>query len=162
MPITRMPLPALALLLAGCGPAGAVRPPDAAVLPGTMVEQLLMQCSRAAPPAGEATWQPGAADIAALEAALPAALTAQREPGQPDWSRAPQGWLRQYVGIVRGGRRYIYGSFYPRSIADPAEGRPDQWLAEPHMICDGGPAFFGVEYDVEAGRFTHMSFNGVA
>jgi len=28
------------------------------------------------------------------------------------------------------------------------------------MVCDGGPAFFGVEYDVAARRFTHFGFNG--
>ena len=113
------------------------------------------------PANGEATWQPGAADIAALEAALPAALAAQKPTGAPDWSRAPQGWRRQYVGLVRGGRRFLYGNFYPRS-ADEYRQDPDQWRREPVMVCDGGPAFFGVEYDVEAGRFTHFGFNGMA
>jgi hypothetical protein len=30
------------------------------------------------------------------------------------------------------------------------------------MICDGGHAFFGVEYDVEGRRVTRVDFNGFA
>ena len=30
----------------------------------------------------------------------------------------------------------------------------------PVVICDGGSAFFGVEYDVERGQITGMAFNG--
>jgi hypothetical protein len=28
------------------------------------------------------------------------------------------------------------------------------------IVCDGGPQFFGAEYDVEAGRISHLAFNG--
>jgi hypothetical protein len=154
----------LVLLLAACRPAGAALPPDAVVLPGSMVATMLRQCSRSAPAAGEGTWQPGEEDIAALEAALPPILLARREihvehyPSEPEWARFPHGWQRQYVGIVRGGRRSIYGNFYSRELSAQAEG--DQWRREPVLVCDGGPYFFGVEYDVEARRFTHLAFNG--
>ena len=30
------------------------------------------------------------------------------------------------------------------------------------MVCDGGPAFFGVEYDPKTKTFTHFAFNGIA
>ena len=108
------------------GPAGRPAPlcrPDAVVLPGSTVATMLRQCSRGAPEAGEATWQPGADDIAALEAALPPILLARREirvehyPSEPEWARFPQGWRRQYVGIVRGGRRFVYGNFYRRELS---------------------------------------------
>jgi hypothetical protein len=166
---------AAALALAGCG-AGAqeqeLLPADAAVLPGSAVGQMLHQCSRSAPAPGETTWQPSANDIASLEVALPAALAAsdlariearlRADPnlgspnaGDPAWATAPQGWHRQYVGLVRGGRRFVYGNFFPRDDA-----RPYDWRAQPVLICDGGPVFFGVEYDVEARRFTHIAFNG--
>jgi hypothetical protein len=136
---------------------------------------LLHQCSRSAPAPGEASWQPEAADIAALEAALPAALAASnlpaiekglrarpeagsRNPGDPDWATAPRGWQRQYVGIVRGGRRFIYGNFFPRR-SDEGGPMPD-WRTTPVQVCDGGPVFFGAEYDVGSRRFTHLAFNG--
>lgn len=120
---------------------------------------MLRQCSRRSPPAGEATWQPAAADIVALEAALPAALAANHAPGSPDGSRLNADWLRQYVGLLRGGRRFIYGNFFPRE-AGPVPGEPDRWRSQPVIVCDGGPSFFGVEYDVEAGRIMQVDFNG--
>ena len=152
---------ALCLVLLACtdSQGGAALPDDAVVLPGNQANLVLHQCSRPVPVRGAATWQPSPADIAALEAALPAALATQNPPGAPDWSPVPEGWRRQYVGLVRGGRRFLYGNFYPRS-ADNGRPDPEQWRREPVMVCDGGPIFFGVEYDVEAGRFTHFGFNG--
>ena len=154
-----------ALALAGCRAGAqeraAILPADAAVLPSSMASQMLHQCSRATPQPGEAAWQPGAGDIAALEQALPAALHARPETRAPlyptdrNWARVPLGWQRQYVGLARGGRRYVYGNYFPQS-----EDRPFDWRTQPIVICDGGPVFFGVEWDVEARRFTHIAFNG--
>jgi hypothetical protein len=149
---------AFLLALAACANAsGNGLPDDAVVLPESSIDTLLRQCSRGAPAAGEAGWQPGADQIAALEAALPAALTARDD---QDWSRFPGDWRRQYVGLVRGGRRYVYGNFFPRRTGDDIG--PGRWRTEPVLVCDGGPAFFGVEYDVEAGRITRLDFNGMA
>jgi hypothetical protein len=156
------------LALAGCNAVPtsaqeqtAALTADAAVLPGSKAALLLNQCSRASPPEGDATWQPTGADIAALESALPAALRSEPRASGQDWSRVPQDWRRQYVGIVRGGRRFVYGNFYPREADNYAQD-PDRWRHEPVVVCDGGPAFFGAEWDVEAGRLTHLAFNGVA
>ena len=41
-------------------------------------------------------------------------------------------------------------------------GDPERWRREPVIVCDGGPSFFGVEYDVERGQFTHIAYNGMA
>ena len=81
---------------------------------------LFLQCSRSAPTAAD-YWTPGPADIAKLETALPAAL-----PPVSNWrgkvlSNAPKGWLRQYVGFLRGGRRFIYGNFFPDSPDEHAD-----------------------------------------
>ena len=154
----------LAGLAAACGDAGGANsqppaggpalPPNAAILDGAAVPAMLRQCSRAAPPPGEGTWQPAAADIIAFEAALPAALAAHRF-ANVDWSRWPRAWERQYVGIRRGGRNFIYGNFVPREVGGDA----GSGIA-PHIICDGGPAFFGAEYDVAARHVSHIAFNG--
>ena len=149
----------LALLLAACGGAAAAALPDeAAILPQQSATGLLNQCSRGTPDADEGTWPPSPDDIAALERALPTALAAQ---GRPELAQAPQGWKRQYVGIVRSGRRYIYGNFFPEDVTQ-ASGDPERWRREPVIVCDGGPSFFGIEYDVDSGRFTHFGFNGMA
>ncbi len=109
-------LAVIASLALTCGVAQAASlPAGAAVLPGSAVGEMLHQCSRGAPARGEATWQPGARDIRALEAMLPRALTAARPSRDPtNWAAAPSGWRRQYVGIVLTGKRLIYGNFFPR------------------------------------------------
>jgi hypothetical protein len=146
----------LATFVAGLGGSthAAQLPHDAAVLPGRMVSAILHQCSRNAPTAGESTWQPGADDVLTLERALPTALVAQAAKGDPDWSKAPTGWRRQYVGIVLNGRRLIYGNFFPRQI------EASSWRAYPQIVCDGGPNFFGVVYDADARRIIDLAFNG--
>lgn len=148
----------LGLMAASCAPAQAVRG-DAAILPGEMAATLLRQCSRDAPLPGETTWQPTWNDIARFEAALPRALAADPESrGLVDF-QPPERWVRQYVGLVRGGRRFIYGNFAPQFPG--GSGIPKMSPSRPMLVCDGGPAFFGAEYDVEARRVSHLAFNGV-
>jgi hypothetical protein len=152
-----------ALALAACAASdGPELPEGTVVLPGSAVTLMLHQCSRAAPEAGEGTWEPGAEEITALEDALTAALRDQVR-RFPVRISVPNGWLRQYVGIVRVGRHFIYGNFFPRDVASepPYNDNPNRLRAERVMVCDGGPAFFGVEYDVAAGRITHLAFNGM-
>ena len=144
----------LSLLIGSCAAAPNVRG-DAAILPGSAVSEILDQCSRDSPAAGEATWLPEWQDIVRLEAALPAAVAASPDRRDLVVGQLPTGWKRQYVGILRNGERFIYGNFYP-ARSGIEEGR----IAEPLIICDGGPAYFGVEYDLKAGGFSHLAFNG--
>jgi hypothetical protein len=150
----------IALALAACGAASPPLSPDAAILPAAAASRLLEQCSRGVPPAYDGHWTPSAGDIAALEAALPQALSATRSAGA-ETRNAPQGWKRQYGGFLRGGRRFIYGNFFPGEMGGSRT--PDgDWHHAAVVVCDGGHAFFGVEYDVEGRRFTHLDFNGYA
>lgn len=158
----RRALGGVALLLAGCqapvannaSDPDAEFPTRALILPGRAAEGLLRQCSRDVPASPNGTWEPTGADITALESGLYAAVKhvpkgASSSPIPPEFTEANwrQKWGRRYVGITRDGRRYIYGDFGPDGHGP---------------VCDGGPAFFGVEYDVEAKRFTHVAFNGEA
>lgn len=150
-----------ALLLGVCAPVASARiaqgDPDIAILPAAAIAEMLAPCSREAPAPGKGNWTPGIGEIKKLEAELPDAL-AQAKIREPGAIRgAPQGWKRQYVGIIRNGRRYIYGNFIPKGEVEPSM---TNWRREPVRICDGGPAFFGVEYDVEKARVTHLAFNG--
>lgn len=139
------------LLLAACTQGATGLPGGAKIFGGASVARMLNQCSRQAPPPGEGNWTPRAEDIVAFEALLPDALRAQRP--ERDWSAFPGQWVRQYVGIVRGGHRYVYGNFLPRH----GDGPPQDKVA---IVCDGGASFFGAEYDVEAGKLSHLAFNG--
>ena len=150
----------LASLLIG-DPRAASQESGYAVFDPSLAKTMLQQCSRSAPKPGEAGWTPGAADIARLEAALPAVLaSAPALALHPrELEGAPTRWFRQYVGIVRGGRRYIYGNFVPNWSPGLGE---DSGRRRPIIVCDGGVGFFGAEYDVEKGVFTHLAFNGYA
>jgi len=107
---------------------------------------------------GEATWQPTWNDIARFEAALPSALAADPESrGLVDFHPTGE-WVRQYVGLIRDGRRFIYGNFARRFRSESRIPAMDP--TRPMMVCDGGPVFFGAEYDVEARRISHLAFNG--
>ena len=72
-----------------------------------------------------------------------------RSPIPPEFTEAGwrKEWGRRYIGTIRDGRRHIYGDFGPGGHGP---------------VCDGGAAFFGVEFDVQAKRFTHIAFNGEA
>lgn len=141
----------LAMIAAACGQA---ENPDSVILPPSMATELLTQCSREAPSASEGTWLPSRADIEALEAALSVTLTSIQ---YEDSSRFPTGWRRQYVGILEDGERVIYGNFFPISTS----GLPHD-PHKPVVVCDGGPKYFGVEYDVKARHIMHIAFNGSA
>lgn len=129
---------------------------DITILPPAAAKAMLEQCSRDAPAPGESGWTPQLADIRRFEAALPKALQRPDVPNRAAVRGAPDGWLRQYVGIVRGGHRYIYGNFVPREMMNDTPGSRHEAI----VICDGGPSIFGAEYDVQGGRVTHLGFNG--
>jgi hypothetical protein len=142
----------------GAGPAyssAAGLPAGAVILPGSKANALLSQCSRGAPSAN-GTWRPSPADIRSLEAQLPSALRRLRATDGA-LGRAPAGYGRQYVGIVVSGRRLVYGNYF--RLGDPLLG---DWRTGPVMVCDGGTNFFGVTYDVAAGRIIDIQFNGLA
>jgi hypothetical protein len=145
-------LAGLALLATAAGPAPRPKPTSFVILPPAMIPDMLRQCSRGAPAKGEGGWLPAPADIAALEMQLPKALIDRHIANDLDWAHVTAIWDRQYVGIVRGGRRFVYGNFFPHGLGQAG--------ARPVGVCDGGPQFFGVEYDVAARRFTRLDFNG--
>ncbi len=147
--------PVLLLLLASCG-SGNRAASNRVIFPATDAAELLKQCSRNAPAMGEKAWQPTDADIDALEAALPRALAASPQARKVDFSGLLERWQRQYAGISRAGRRYVYGNYFP---VDKTNDWAD-WRKAPMMVCDGGARFFGVEFDVSARRITRIDFNG--
>lgn len=91
-----------------------------------------------------------------MEAILPGALAAEQRARAMSFSDLLNKWQRQYVGIVRGGKRYVYGNYFPVSDINERV----EWRLKPMIVCDGGARFFGAEFDVAAGRMTRLDFNG--
>lgn len=121
------------------------------ILPVEKGEQLLHQCSRPAPENVTEFWQPTAEEITQLEFALPEYLLKLDEKAAP-----PGGiYARQYIGIVTGGNRLIYGNYFYVRNSDTADRS-----AEPAIVCDGGPYFWGLVYDPASKEFKDLELNG--
>jgi hypothetical protein len=133
-------------------------PARVAIMPAELGPALLHQCSRATPPADE-FWTPSPQDVLAAEKALPGFMAHAkcRAPTHPVGE-----YLRQYVGIISGGRRMLYvNAVYAEIVARmPGSGRSLDWRTTPIVVCDGGTAFWGVEYDVAARSFGKLTCNG--
>jgi hypothetical protein len=135
------------------------------VLPAKAATAVLCQCSRSSLGVAARYWTPTADDIAQLEARLPDYLGTKAHRSMPNqWRRLGES-LRQYLGVERAGRKLIHVNVlggeafslarrpFKRSAIERA------WRSTAFNICDGGPDFFGAEYDVAAGKFTRIDFN---
>lgn len=108
---------------------------------------ILRTCSRASPDreAVAPRWVPTAADIAALEAALPT-IAAGSDPAR---------YHRQYVGFERDGAKLIYLNAWPTSVPSPAN-----LAREAVRVCDGGKQFWGAVWDPGTRTFSDLAGNG--
>jgi hypothetical protein len=115
---------------------------------------------------GQDYWTPSLPDVLALEKRLPDYLRrtlCDDPPVGPQfcgWGRFPL-WMkvptykRQYVGVVRDGRRVIFANFF-------CEVFNKKWRSEPVFVLDGGDCFVQVNYDVKSGLFSDLMVNGEA
>ena len=156
------------LLVSSVALAGSIsklNPADGSVLPESVAKTLLDQCSRTSPQQVQGTWLPTPDQISELEARLPAALD---EALGNQRNRFKQGYFRrQYVGFVIGQRKIIYVNAFPASAAEASPNVPESrhtfdWHNDAVIVCDGGPNYFGVEYDPSSKTFDHFAFNGFA
>lgn len=149
------------ILLAVALSASALDPSLGAVLAPPEARRLLHQCSRAAPQGVTGDWAPSTADIRELEARLPKALDEALGKHRAGGARAPV-VARQYAGFVIGRRRIVYvNGFTKEETEPPFPGAPAfDWRRKAMSVCDGGPVFFGVEYDPATGTFANFAFNG--
>ncbi len=140
-------------------------PPPAwnVVLTGRAAKRVFNQCSRAAPTQVSGYWTPLASDIKPLETEAPAFFSSQKDKPDLPWNK----YARQYAGYVQGGRRMIYVNCAPLEGVEQddrdmkaARGKGLDWRHTAFVVCDGGPQFFGMEYDVAAHQFRNLSFNG--
>ena len=97
---------------------------------------------------------------------LPSALEAEAFQRGSEYAQRGN-YRRQYAGFVIKGRKIIYMNAFPHTLGDPEPNGPPgfrrfDWHRQVVGVCDGGPAFFGVEYDPATKRFSHFEFNGIA
>lgn len=183
-----VPLLFAASALAGCGRADTARPKPSSstaaaqgdttrftVLPASEGPRLLRSCSPtpedgagAWNPAG--FWEPDAATAREVETRLPALLDSvlplvDHARGRPGTLRSAD-YVRQYVGITRGGERLVYVHGLAEGILkmlDETHGTRQpafDWRRYALTVCDGGVGLFGVVYDPRRGTFGRLEFSG--
>ena len=120
------------------------------VLPTGEAQAVNRLCSRTGPKV-EGGWSPKARDIEALEARL-GDIKSERHGAISDPFRS----YRQYVGIVVAGRRLIYVNAFPPQVSLKA------WKTRLVSVCDGGPSFWGIQFDPADDKFFDLEMNGFA
>ncbi|HEY1992611.1 MAG TPA: hypothetical protein VGH71_09140 [Gammaproteobacteria bacterium] len=136
------------------GVGGPMKTRSVYIFPGPQGAGLLKQCSRKVPQDVSDYWTPTDEQVAALKSALELYLRQHSADGGDVLSHPLDTYHGQYVGIVSGGKRLIYGNFYIH--------RAD-WLHEdtqPVGVCDGGRSFFGVVFDPASNKIVDVAFNG--
>jgi hypothetical protein len=133
------------------------------VLPAKAAKAVLCQCSRVTLGLASGYWTPTSSELSQMEARLPDYLRDHPHPRRADQWRALGAYLRQYLGIERAGRRLIYINVLGGNLFSLARSHrravERAWRSTAFVMCDGGPDFFGAEYDVASQRFTRIDFN---
>ena len=125
-----------------------------AIFSAPMAREFSGQCSRESPTGWWTTVAPSLDETRRLEAALPLWMKAR---ASEQWKGRFDAYLYQYGAIVRGGKRLIYINALPTS----GPGSKDDWKRKPILVCDGGPDFWGAEFDPKKGEFQNVSYNGM-
>lgn len=121
------------------------------IFPASVASEFAKQCSRA-DVVGNWTYAPSRSEVKALETALPKWMETVPLVA---WDKSFDAYHYQYGAIERGDQRLIYINAVPASEAEHWD-----WERKPESVCDGGPNFWGVEWDVKTGKFQNESFNG--
>jgi hypothetical protein len=118
-------------------------------LPRSAFETGLHFCSREGPAGLSGFWQVPAAEAANIDGQLLRKLRDPRLRGQ--LGADPTAYTRQYVGLVRKGRRYVYVNASMR--------RPANWRTQLIVVCDDGASSWGIEYDPRSTSFSDLKTN---
>lgn len=122
------------------------------VLQDAQASAVFKQCSRLAPTPSHILPAPTSAEIDRLERVVERHIAVEYESNRP----SPPGEIsygRQYVAYLEGGRRKIYGNYFPASL-------PGYRRGEAVVVCDGGPQFWGIVFDPEKASVASIAFNG--
>jgi hypothetical protein len=129
------------------------------VLTGAEGLKLANQCSRVGVDGVISTWVPSPTEISLLKLELSKYLRIT----QPrTYARLSKCYF-QFVGFNLKGKRIIYvNSFDEFMTKEPMSGSNNSWRNRGISVCDGGPSFWGVEFDPISKTFSNIGFNGAA
>jgi hypothetical protein len=143
----------LVLLLAGPAVSAEIASERAVVLKLSAFKDGFRLCSRKGPENVTGYWELDQAEVGRIDLALMRYMV--RSGLKTRLSLATDGYVRQYLGLIRDGRRFVYiNAFGARTGEDLAKARSEfaKW-------CDGGSLFWGIEYDVRTKSFVNFAAN---
>ena len=138
-------------------------PPKGVVLTGAAALALTGEFFYSPAPRPEEIWQPSAGDVARLEKLLPGFMRSQK--ALPRDYQPLHEYFRQYVGVVRNGKKLIAVSLIHSSILEAEEriqGKRWDFLKTHLAVSDGGAYVFQLQFEPATGFFSDLRFNGDA
>jgi len=112
-------------------------------------------CSRPGPSSVTSYWEVPRDDVQRVDRALLAYL--RGTPSKKTIAYKPEKFVRQYAGFRRGKHQFIYVNAFPSDHLARSKDDPSKTLS---IGCDGGDIFWGIEYDVQGGKFARLETNG--
>jgi hypothetical protein len=116
---------------------------------------LLKQCSRSTPEKVSGFYNPSPETISKMEQEFDK-ITSIRGRIQDLKS-----YSYQYLGIEIQGEKYIYVNAFPIGDKDVMETFHKDWKIKPVKVCDGGESYWGMVYNMQNGKFSLLSINGM-
>ena len=130
------------------------------IFPAKLARDFGQQCSRASPSGWWTSVAPSRREIQQLERALPAWMKGVKPPAhRRSWSGRFVDYRYQYGALMRGKTRLIYINA-ARAFVDGEREEKQVWRRGATIVCDGGPNFWGAEFNPRNGKFQNVSFNG--
>lgn len=129
-----------------------VEPERVVLLDPARGSALFQTCSRTPIIGASSFFTPSASEITTLETRLAQVLALRTDAIGPasNFAFDPGSYRREYVGYIADDERMIYGNFAPIGLAGERV---------PTVVCDGGPAFFGVEYAISSNTVRAVRFD---
>ncbi len=108
---------------------------------------LFEQCSRASPKPSGKIWLPSESEVIEMEEKLVKIFDSLGDEflSDPRWSKGA--YRGQYAGYGTGSERHIYGAYVTEEAAS------NQAKGEVILVCDGGPAAWGILFKVATSEF---------
>jgi hypothetical protein len=124
-------------------------------LPESEAKNLARNFPKSGPDKIDGGWRPSESQIQALEANL-RHISELRDGSAPNGERIehPDTYFRQYLGVVRAGRKLIYVN----ALCDVAD--IPYWRDHIAIVADGGKCFWQSWYDPSTGKFLDINING--
>ncbi len=101
-------------------------------------------------------WVPTEMDVTRLEEVMSKIFKQSKNAQYQQIGLSLNSYKRQYVGVIRSGKRYIHVNCFCGEI------RHQNWQTDYVVVMDGGSCYFNFDYDPASKTITDIFINGEA